>query len=88
MKKILSITLISALTLVLSTGCSSKSDSAVVPASTAEKRDAKVSKEALYVNTHDNNLYPTPRTVLICTPSPTFFLRRFIMTESEPSVPN
>jgi len=54
MKKILSITLISALTLVLSTGCSSKSDSAVVPASTAEKRDAKVSKEALYVNTHDN----------------------------------
>ncbi len=49
MKKILSITLISAIALLLSTGCSSKSDSAA-----PESRDAKVSADALYVNTHNN----------------------------------
>ncbi len=50
MKKILSITLISALALVLSTGCSSKGDGVSAP----EVHDAKVSADALYVNTHDN----------------------------------
>ncbi len=47
MKKILSITLISALALVLSTGCGGTT---AAPA----QKDAKVSTEALYVNTHDN----------------------------------
>lgn len=45
MKKILSITLISALAVVLSTGCGSKSPDA---------HDAKVSDSALYVDTHNN----------------------------------
>lgn len=48
MKKILSITLISAIALVLSTGCSSKNVNA------PETHDPKVSAEALYVKTHDN----------------------------------
>ena len=47
MNKILSITLISAISLVLSTGCSGTSTS-------PESHDAKVSADALYVNTHDN----------------------------------
>ena len=42
MKKILSLSLISALTLVLSTGCNSTHG------------DPSVSEDALYVNTHDN----------------------------------
>ncbi len=42
MKKILSLSLISALTLVLSSGCSTKTG------------DPSVSADALYVNTHDN----------------------------------
>ena len=50
MKKILSITLISTLALVLSTGCSSKSNYAP----DAAHADAKVSEKALYVKTHDN----------------------------------
>jgi hypothetical protein len=47
MNKILSITLISAITLVLSTGCGGTSPS-------PESHDAKVSEDALYVQTHDN----------------------------------
>ncbi len=59
MKKILSVTLISALALVFSAGCSSKSENvaatATVPAIKApESRDAKIPKEALYVKIHDN----------------------------------
>ncbi|MEA2090934.1 MAG: hypothetical protein U9O83_01050 [Campylobacterota bacterium] len=54
MKKILSITLISALALVFSTGCSSKSEAAPAHAPAPEKRDVKVAKEALYVKTHNN----------------------------------
>jgi len=50
MKKILSLTLISAIALVLSTGCSSKNPN--IPAN--EDLDAKVSADALYVKTHDN----------------------------------
>ncbi|EHP29942.1 hypothetical protein SMGD1_1418 [Sulfurimonas gotlandica GD1] len=46
MNKILSITLISAITLVLSTGCGGTSPS-------PESHDAKVSEDALYVQTHD-----------------------------------
>ena len=47
MKKILSITLISAVTLLLSSGCMGGSH---VP----EHRDAAVSEDALYVETHNN----------------------------------
>ncbi len=56
MKKILSVALISALALMLSTGCSSKSDTkpANAPANAPAKLDPKVSKGALYVKTHDN----------------------------------
>ncbi|NPA59765.1 MAG: hypothetical protein GXO30_04795 [Epsilonproteobacteria bacterium] len=53
MNKILSIALISTLSLVLSTGCSSKSEDAT-PSAKPTTLDAKVSKEALYVNTHNN----------------------------------
>jgi len=57
MKKVLSITLISALAIVLSTGCGGETPAPA--ASTAEvtapaNHDAKVSAQALYVNTHDN----------------------------------
>ncbi len=47
MKKILSLSLISALTLVLSTGCNSTSGS-------PSAHDPSVSSDAIYVNTHDN----------------------------------
>jgi predicted nucleic acid-binding Zn ribbon protein len=54
MKKILSIALISTLSLVLSTGCSSKED--VKPAQTAKPKhvDAKVSEDALFVHEKNN----------------------------------
>ena len=52
MKKILSVAFISALALMLSTGCSSKGDAK--PSNAPANLDAKVSKEALYVKTHDN----------------------------------
>jgi len=48
MKKILSITIISAVALIFSAGCMGGSTA------TPETHDTKVSKEALYVNTHDN----------------------------------
>jgi len=58
MKKIFSITLVSALSLVLSTGCSSKGDvkpsDNVATTSSSSSIDAKISKDALFVNTHDN----------------------------------
>lgn len=47
MKRILSITLISTVTLMLSSGCSGGLYS-------PEHKDAKVSKNALYVKTHNN----------------------------------
>lgn len=47
MKRILSITLITAITLILSSSCSGGLYS-------PEYKDAKVSKNALYVKTHDN----------------------------------
>jgi len=48
MKKILSITIISALSLVLSSGCASKTEAK--PAAKPAYVDAKVSKDALYVD--------------------------------------
>ncbi len=52
MKKILTITLISIITVMISSGC--KDGSSVTPVEPQEVRDAKVSKEALYVGVHDN----------------------------------
>ncbi len=55
MKKTLSITLIAALSLVLFTGCSSKSETKpTVATPPPAKLDAKVSTEALFVKSHDN----------------------------------
>ncbi|MFT5835674.1 MAG: hypothetical protein ACI9RG_000567 [Sulfurimonas sp.] len=47
MNKILSITLISAVSIVLYTGCGGNSPS-------AEDRDVRISEDALYVKTHDS----------------------------------
>lgn len=56
MKNILTIVLISTITLIMSSGC--KNDAVPAPALVTQKapevRDAKVSKEALYIGTHDN----------------------------------
>jgi len=54
MKKILSITIISALSLVLSSGCASKTEAK--PAAKPTYVDAKVSKDALYVDLNNKQI--------------------------------
>jgi hypothetical protein len=56
MKKILSITLISALTLLFSTGCGGTTATVAAPEASQATghNDPKVSSEALYVETHNN----------------------------------